>query len=407
MNKSMDFLTTPEASELSQPMLTTLSRSATRGQALGDLTLLDIGDQPVKRHHLQELLNSLAQNRIPLIHRGLNSLCYKVLWACGHADFNHAVLKTARLHALRTNLDTTYANEARMLGLLSGLYIGGMPRLGARFRQHNRHYLLTSFVAGDHPHVLANPFKKTHLGTLLDTLFKLDINGILHYDLQSSNLLLTSTGVRLIDFEFTRKHNLLEAYHKKNQAFHRDYNTATNPYFPMRSNVCNFEFRTLHDYCLKSVHTHQRFNGMEFQRSFLRAKAGYHHKLKNHLTTLHTYAADEISRVSAKPVENVVAALRRAVHFEGILERLFENPDNDILESEEMLRHYRYLCFQQDFNGRNVDLRAISNDMLRRLRLSTIKYRHMGNRDGSLYFIMASHLLYRLNQRPRPLIQPS
>jgi serine/threonine protein kinase len=86
-----------------------------------------------------------------------------------------------------------------------------------------------------------------------DTLFTMDCQGLMHYDLKPANILFDGDRHGLIDFEFARFEPWHDAYATATAAYCEDSMSRPIPTFPSRTNVANFEFRTLSAYiaCLE------------------------------------------------------------------------------------------------------------------------------------------------------------
>ena len=59
-------------------------------------------------------------------------------------------------------------------------------------------------------------------------------------------------------------------------AYCEDFNASPNPHFPARTNVANFEFRTLAAYLAGLARSTSAANADEFFRDYLRVKSRYH-----------------------------------------------------------------------------------------------------------------------------------
>jgi len=358
--------------------------------------LLDAGEETMTQNQLAQVVHALSREQYTFLGRGANSVCYKIILPGKHTEDGEIIIKKAVLNKGRTNADVTFAEEARQLTILSRIGIPNMPSLIGRFKYRINYYLLSRFVPGVHPDPLRNPFRPIHLDRLFKILFLMDRSGFVHYDLQASNILLTEEDVGFIDFEFAGQINLLATYHPKQQELYNDYNTSNNPYFPMRSTLCNFEFRTLYGY-LRNAPT--RRDAFDFFRLYLTTKAFYHKYLFDHLSVIKDILAGEIGQVSCLSTHEVITRLHNAIEYERTLAGVLAKHDHRVLTVEYIIMKYRYLLFNRDFNNWPVNLDRI---YFSASRIINTFFQHSCRTDDSAtmrYFSGAIHLLNRLHQK--------
>ncbi len=291
---------------------------------------------------LQRIADGAMAGRHAICGASRNSICYKI--SAGMHGSACAVLKQAGLAAGRTNPDHTFKHEADNLMRLAGLEIPGCPVLLARFRSRGTYYLLLTFVPGEHPHPCNLPLKKTLLRQLFDTFFLMDRSGFIHYDLQASNIVLSQDRAGLIDFEFAGQASPLA---EQDDAYLCDYNICSNPAIPLRSCVCNFEFRTLFRYLAALRSTAPAGDVLAFARTYLGCRADYHARMAAH------FAAAAGNR-RGRPAQR----LRRASRHEERLAALLRNPSAGVLTAEYLVMKLRFELFERDFNACAYDLEA-------------------------------------------------
>jgi tRNA A-37 threonylcarbamoyl transferase component Bud32 len=318
---------------------------------------------------LQALLQETFDRLPTCLGNGVNSICYKTTMKGQDGIERDVILKEARLNSSRTNPDTTFRQEADLLLRLTGITIQDVPAVIGRFQYGNRHFLVVSFVPGCHPHVIHNPFLSGHLTDLSRKLFLLDSGGFIHYDLQIPNILLDRNRVGLIDFEFGEQIDPTEAYLEEKKVFYEDYNVSVNPYFPMRSSLSNFEFRSLFDYLQKLCLTVSKSAATSFLHTFLENKSLYHRMFCDHLNIFKKKRITDISRNSKRTLWEVARLMNKAIAYEGVLSDLYADATREIASCEYMLMKYRYCLFNRDFNQLTVNMESLYRSSFKRMNL--------------------------------------
>ncbi len=370
-----------------------------RGRAPGgSLCILDRRHPGIAPGSILRTLEDALSGRGGYLNRGRNSICYRTTLENEHGAREEVLLKEPALDGYRTNPDATFAGEARMLATLSGLAARGIPRLVARVRYGATHYLIATFVAGDCPDPLRNPLSRARLDDLVWKLFLLDREGFIHYDLQAPNILLCGSEAGLIDFEFAGRADPCAVYGPEAGRASEDYNVSDNPHYPVRSCICNFEFRTVYPYMEALGATRSAQAAGRFFRSYLGSKARYREYARGHFETLLRTRAGDIGRGSGRDPGYVASELGKAIAYEGVLERVLENPAPDVLAMEYGVMRYRYLLFHRDYNGAPADMRGEYRKfagMACRARAAC----GAGDRLRAAYFCGAMEILRRLRRK--------
>lgn len=211
-------------------------------------------------------------------------------------------------------------------------------------------YLITDVIKGIHP--AQKELNKEHLKGILNKTFLLDINGIVNTDLQAENILIESpTKERFIDFG---AFNILSNHGDYIDAGNIDYNDffkgrwvenetnlppkekilrtflndtpkydlknySDNPHLNIKSNVSNFEFRTIYPQLMND----KTKNPLEFFKNYLQLKSKtYHPQMINYLSSLETFDTE---------VKNKIAL---AIDQEKLYKEVFTNPSPEIVKTE-------------------------------------------------------------------------
>ena len=190
-----------------------------------------------------------GRRRRPRSPRDRNSTCYRVSLSAGNEVSEIAVIKVPRSGPQRTNDDVTFAGETAILARLPDAGIANAYRLLARVKVGGIHFLRDHERARAHRQIrccirsterrLASAFRQP----VPDGSPRPDA---LRSQARQHSLRRDRHG--FVDFEFARFEPWLDAYAPATAAYCEDYNVSPNPHFPARTNVANFEFRTLFRY---------------------------------------------------------------------------------------------------------------------------------------------------------------
>jgi type IV secretory pathway protease TraF len=155
----------------------------------------------------------------------------------------------------------------------------------------------------------------------------------MHYDLKPGNILFDRDTHGFVDFEFARFEPWLDAFAPAAATYCEDYNVSPNPYFPSRSNVANFEFRTLFRYLAELEEAGPVSAPETFFRGYLQEKSRYHTRMASHLAGL---APDSVERMSARAGvtgEEVRCRLAKAAAYENTLAALMHEASPSVTTS--------------------------------------------------------------------------
>jgi hypothetical protein len=319
---------------------------------MSDIVLLDCGSPALDAHDVREALSALAANALPLLGADRNAYCH--LWQVAAASGPRSiVIKQPRPGGRRTNPDLTFSGELRALQIAAQAAVPNVPRHVGRVRRDETHFLFLGFQPGAHPCPTAAPFTPAQLCALVDQLWMLDRIGLMHYDLKSGNLLLYGSETSILDFEFARMEERELAYSTGTRRHFDDFNTLANPHFPMRSNVANFEFRTLHRY-ISELARAEATAAMDLLRTYLGERATFHLSLAEYLSTLR--AGD--FNVAPPSLTMVKDQLMRAVRHEQAMATLMRAPHTQVCDAEFQLMGLRRVVFESGPGGRQAALRA-------------------------------------------------
>lgn len=233
-------------------------------------------------------------------------------------------------------------------------------------QQDNKNYLVMETVKGIHPH--GGNFTPEQIDNLMEKVFQMDIHGIVNNDLQNGNIFLQKDNtVKFIDFGSS---NILlndgsylstDAaplnYFDKYGFFHQNTNSPTenkflatfysetplydmknnseNPYLKIKSNISNFEHRSLYDY----MTSEKEEDPIKFFTNYLKSKAkNYHAKMETYLEGLNV----------SKETPEQYHAVKEAIDTEKLFQEIFENPDERILKTELGKIQIKWLINSQD-----------------------------------------------------------
>jgi predicted Ser/Thr protein kinase len=324
-----------------------------------DCVVLDAGERPIATLHFARVVRAIGRQQIVAAEQGRNSNCFRVtLGAEGGVDgaADAMAVKAPRPGAQRTNADTTFAAEASVLARLPGAGVDNAPRLLARVAAEGTHFLFTTWVEGAHPDPLTQPLGERRLAWILARCTTMDCAGLLHYDLKADNLLVDGDAVAFVDFEFARFDGLFDAFAPARVAYCDDFNVSGNPHFPARSNVANFEFRTLVRYCETLAAARAPDAGRAFFRSYLRQRAYHHARMAAFFGGLEGDAVAAMAAQGGIGADAVRRRLARAAAHERMTARLLRHALPRIASLEWALAVLRHDVFER--SGKRALARA-------------------------------------------------
>ncbi len=318
--------------------------SPPRGDVSG-FAVLDWGEFGVDAPALAAATRRVLRGDAPEIARDRNAICRRVWLPLRHGGELASIVKEPRPGPQRTNPDPTFAGEAQVLSRLPGLGITQAPRLIARVTAAGSHCLLAEELPGAHPDPRRLPLDAGQLEAIADGLFVLDSRDLMHYDLKPANLLVAPGAARFLDFEFARFHDHRASFAPATAAFCADFNAGSNPFVPARSNVANFEFRTL-DRHLQEIAASDRRAADALLRDWLRVRAGYHRRTAA-LFTERASAAEAVAIGSGCTVAQARAGLLAGADYEVLVAGLLECGVEPAMTVERALMAYRCAVFER------------------------------------------------------------
>ncbi len=333
-----------------------------------DVAICDRGALPIAAAEIRRAIRMVLEGEVTEFARDRNSLCYLVLLSVGGGVSRPAVVKAPRPGPQRTNLDVTFADEAALLASLPQAGIGNAHRLLARARAGDAHFLLTTHLPGVHPHPSQHPLNTPQLHGIFDTLFAMDCQGLMHYDLKPGNLLLDGKRHGLIDFEFARFEAWQDAYAPATATYCEDFNVSPNPHFPSRTNVANFEFRTLSGYLSGLAQATSTTGAREFLRCYLQVKSRYHERMGQFLANLAPESVDKMAKQGGMAVRDVRRRLGEAAAFADRLVALMRNASGPVADLEHSLMAFRQCVFER----RRREAQRLCLEVFDRLRRSGV-----------------------------------
>jgi hypothetical protein len=275
-----------------------------------------------------------------------------------------SIVKEPRPGPQRTNRDTSFAGEAQVLARLPGLGITQAPRLIARVAAAGSHFLFAEELPGAHPDPHRHRLDAGRLEAIADGLFALDSRDLMHYDLKPANLLVAPGAARFLDFEFARFHDHRASFAPETASFCADFNAGCNPFVPARSNVANFEFRTL-DRHLQEIATTDRRAADALLRDWLRVRAGHHRRMAA-LLNERAAAADAVATGSGCTAAKARAGLLAGADYELLVAGLLERGSKTVMAVERALMAYRCAVFERRKDdarrARTAALAALEDD---------------------------------------------
>ena len=323
--------------------------------------VLDWGPIVVDASALAVAMRCVLDGDAPEVARDRNAICRRVRLPLRHGGAMASIVKEPRPGPQRTNRDTTFAWEAQVLARLPGCGITQAARLVARVAAAGSHYLLTEELHGAHPDGRLCPLDVGRLEAIADGLFALDSHDLMHYDLKPANLLVAPGAAWFLDFEFARFHDHRGSFAPSTADYCADFNAGTNPFVPARSNVANFEFRTLDRYFREAAASDQRAADA-LLRNWLRVRAGYHRRMVG-LFIERAAAAESVAAASGCTVAQARAGLLAGADYEVLLAGLLERGSGAVTAVERALMAFRCAVFERrDDDARRA--RAAAFDVL-------------------------------------------
>lgn len=310
-----------------------------------ECVLLDEGTEPIDCREFAVAIQLIMDGLVAELARDRNAICYRVQLARNNGTSGIAIVKMPRMGPQRTNADTTFAWEAGILASLPAKGITGAPSLLGRVAAAGMHFLFMDEAPGRHPDSWTNPLDGQQLRAILDHLYVMDSQGFMHYDLKFANILVKGEHVEFIDFEFARFWDYRNVYTPLNEAFCEDFNVSSNPFFPARSNVANFEFRALHRYLCDIAATQSNVNARLLD--WMHAKSTYHRKMTGFFTELAETSSRHIALTSVITIDEARRRLCAAAAHESLLAGLFEQPHVTVERVESLLMAFRCAVFER------------------------------------------------------------
>lgn len=320
--------------------------------AADDFSILDGGARLITSSQCARAVQMILDRRAQEFVRDRNSTCYRVRVSRNDESLKTVVVKVPRPGPQRTNADTTYAVEAAVLARLPRAGIFNAPRPLARVVAAGQHFLFLTDVPGIHPHPRHSPLEESQLRALLESMHAMDTQGLMHYDLQATNILLDADRAAFIDFEFAQFNDVRAAYAPEAAAWCADFNVSANPHFPARSNVANFEFRTLHRYLSELGAERSPAVAAGVFCDYLRARSEYHSRMAGFLEELATTSSERVAANGRMTVADAQRRLDPAAEYERLLARLLSEPHATVARVERAVMAYR--CHVFEHNGCSV-----------------------------------------------------
>jgi predicted Ser/Thr protein kinase len=310
-----------------------------------ECVFLDEGTDRIDCRELAGAVQLIMDGLVTELARDRNAVCYRVQLARNNGTSGAAIVKTPRMGPQRTNADTTFAWEAGIMASLPAKGITGAPFLLGRVAAAGMHFLFMNEARGKHPDRWNNPLDGHQLRAILDHLYVMDSQCFMHYDLKFANILVEGEHVEFIDFEFARFWDYRNVYTPLNDAFCVDFNVSSNPFFPARSNVANFEFRGLHRYLCDIAATQSGGNARLLD--WLHGKSTYHRKMAGFFMELAETSVRHIALTGAVTLDEARGRLCAAAGYESLLAAMFEQPHDSVARVERLLMAFRCAAFER------------------------------------------------------------
>ena len=312
-----------------------------------ECVVVDAGALPFDRRELRAAIGSILDGRLAELARDRNSMCYRVSLSGPDGCPDSAIVKVPRPGPQRTNDDATFAWEAEVLARLPAAGIGGAPALLARVAAAGSHFLFTTELPGKHPDARTHPLDGRQLCAIMDGLYAMDCRSFMHYDLKAANILIDGDRAGFIDFEFARFVGSSDAYGPAAAIFCEDFNVSGNPFFPARTNVANFEFRTLHRYLLDLAATRSPRIADDLHCEWLHRRSAYHRRMAGFLAELAETSAARVAVGSGIGEDEARRRLHAGAAHENLLATLFQDPSGVVARVERMLMAFRCAVFER------------------------------------------------------------
>jgi len=235
-----------------------------------------------------------------------------------------------------------------MLAALPGAGFRDAPAMLARVAAEGGHFLFTAELPGAHPDARRHPLDARQLRALLDGLCAMDCRALVHYDLKAANILVDGERARFIDFEFARFEDVASVFAAGGAGQRADFNYCGNPFYPVRSNVANFEFRALHRYLRDLAATRGEEAAEALHIQWLRGRSDYHARFAEHLAALAVSSAAEFAGASGIGIDDARARLRAAARYEELLSVLCARPHPVTARVERLVTAYRHAVFWRE-----------------------------------------------------------
>jgi hypothetical protein len=174
----------------------------------------------------------------------------------------------------------------------------------------------------------------------------MDRQGLMHYDLNPANVLLDGDRPGFIDFEFARFEPWLDAFAPPTAAYCKDFNVSPNPHFPARTNVANFEFRTLCRYLVGLGKATSAADAEAFFREYLRAKSWCHEQMADFLGGLGPRLVERMAARGGIAVSEARRRLGNGAACENRLAALMRGASAPVAEIERALIDFRCAVFE-------------------------------------------------------------
>ncbi len=155
--------------------------------------------------------------------------------------------------------------EAKMLDKV-GTVPGSQQLMAQVTTENGNEYLISTFIKGEEPDPVENPFRFQPLKSFMNTLYELDKKGVYHNDLNTGNCKVDpETGqIGLIDYQFAL--DMKPGWATYNEQY------LLFPEQTLPANLQMFEMATLPPYIKKLG----RYQAPDFFKDYLKLKAEYH-----------------------------------------------------------------------------------------------------------------------------------